>query len=94
MEEPRRINNQVKIPEKEATDLNRILRSRNELRAYPLSVTDYVNRSGVRALHIAVDNPTGVNGEYDRMDLRYKADLEMTQIVRNAVKKITARFSK
>jgi len=94
LEEPTR--EKVVVPEKEAIALAKALRHAPELKDVSLSCYGYINKAGVRALHVAVDKPNGVNGDYDRYDLRYKADKvneDISRIVNNAVRRISAHFA-
>lgn len=94
MEEP--IRQKVVVPEKEAVLLAKTLRHAPELKGFSLSCYGYVNKTGVRAIELQVDKPNGVNGDYERFEIRYKADLleqKLDRIVSNAVRRITAHFA-
>lgn len=82
---------QVQIPEKEANELASALRHTKALKGVGLSVYAYVSRSGTRALHVAADKDLG-NGNYQRYDIQYKADKDISLIARNAIKRIRAEF--
>lgn len=81
----------VRIPEQEAIQLTRSLRHHPELVGFGISVYAYISQDGTRALHVAVDR-SDRGGSYNRYDLRYKADTDMTRLVTNAVKRIKAKF--
>lgn len=85
----------VQIPEKEATDLASKLRHSDALRKVSLSVYAYVTKSGVRALHVAIDHPIGNTGKWKSWDIRYKADHPqgVEGLYKNAVKRIVAHFN-
>lgn len=76
----------VQIPEREATELAKRLRHSPELVGVALSVYGYIAKTGVRALHVAVDY------DHKNYDLRYKADTEIEKLERNAIKRIRAQF--
>lgn len=81
----------VVVPEKEATDLARVLRHRSELNGLGLSCYGFINKKGIRAIHVAVDGPDGVA----RYDIYYKADAVAKSPERaaaNASRKILAHF--
>lgn len=94
MEEP--IRQKVVVPEKEATMLCKELRHQPELKGLSLSCYGFISKSGTRAIEVQVDKPNGVNGDYDRFELRYKADNVAAKVdtaVRNATKRILAHFA-
>lgn len=62
---------------------------RKELPSVPLSVSGYINKKGVRALHVACDHPDDESRRYDK---RYPADRPTANIVRHAAKMIRAEF--
>lgn len=80
----------VKVPEAEANELAKRLRHTKELSGVGLSVYAYVNRAGVRALHVAAD--CKVEGKMKSYDIRYKADTDMDKLERNAKKRLSAEF--
>lgn len=82
----------VQLPEKEANALTKELRHHRELVGLGLSVYAYISKQGVRALHVAVDRSTFA-GNYDSYNLYYRADTELTKLVKNAVKRIRAHYS-
>jgi hypothetical protein len=81
----------VRVPEREANILVKELRHHRELAGLGVSVYAFVTKTGNPALHIAADHSLG-NGEYDRYDLYYKAHTETAVMVKNAVKRIKAKF--
>jgi len=85
----------VQIPEKEATELAKRLRHSDALSKVSLSVYGYVTKSGVRALHVAIDRAVGRTGKYETWDIRYKADHPkgVEGLYKNAVKRIVAHFN-
>lgn len=83
-ERPRTIDS---VPEKEANELTKRLRHHPDLAGCGISVYAYVNKSGTRALHVAVDFPKG-----ERYDLRYKAETDIKLLERNAVKRIKSHW--
>ena len=82
----------VEVPEREATELAKRLRHTKALSGVGLSVYAYVSKDGVRALHVAADNPDESNDDNVRYDIRYKADTDIDKLERNAVKRIRAQF--
>lgn len=93
MDEP--IRQKVQAPEKEATALVRELRHNPQLKNLRLgiSVLAYVNKKGIRALHVQVDKPLPDGTDWDRFDLHYKADTDLAILDKNAVKRILAHFA-
>jgi hypothetical protein len=68
------------------------LRHDKTLSGVGLSVYAYVNKKGIRALHVAADNPDKSNEDNLRYDLNYKADTDMILLHRNASKRIRSQF--
>lgn len=81
------------VPEAEANELAKRLRHRKELHGCGISVYAYVPKSGVPALHVAVDFPPGEGIEGDRYDIRYKAETDVKILERNAVKRILSKWA-
>lgn len=84
--------NAVKAPEKEATALVKKLRHNKILKGLGISVYAYVNKKGIRALHVAADKPKDDGADWDRFDLHYKADTDLAVLDKNATKRICAHF--
>lgn len=80
----------VQVPEREATQL--AARLRHHLEGVGLSVYGYVNRDGIRALHVAVDHRDEDKVTH-RYDIRYKADTDVGILERNALKRIRSHFN-
>lgn len=88
MEDHHHVRRIQRVPEAEANELTRRLRHNKELSGCGISVSAYVNKTGVPALHVAVDFPEG-----DRYDIRYKAETPVHQLERNAVKRILSTWA-
>jgi len=83
----------VKLPETEARALATALRNNKDIAPCTLSVFAMVTKKGCPALQVQVDYPLGVDGDFERYEIMYKADNPTAMLAKNAVKRIRHRFA-